>query len=74
MNNQKLSKINANEQEIAALKKQVNYQKFQIEAARDDYRDLLKKYNEIYSEKITLLEELSKIKSHWLYKLINWFK
>lgn len=74
MNNQKVTKLNAKDQEIETLKKQIIYQKTQIEAARNDFRNLLQQHNETHLEKLKLLAELTKIKSHWLYKFIKRFK
>jgi DNA repair exonuclease SbcCD ATPase subunit len=81
MNNQKITKLSEKDHEIATLKKGNNYLLERVKQQASDLADTNKELKTAYSDHSDALDrleaitvELTKIKSHWLYKLINWFK
>lgn len=81
MNNQKVTKLSARDQEIATLKKEKSFLAGQVKSLEKDLSKRCDEIQEQDSERnviggkyYKMAVELDKIKSHWLYKLINWFK
>lgn len=81
MNNQKETKLKLKDAEIARLKKDNNFLAGEIKFIKngswgngkriDELESMLEKKDGIITD---FKNDLTKIKSHWLYKFINWFK
>ena len=67
MNNQKLTKLQVAAQEISVLKKNKTFLKKELLALA---KELIREKEKIDD----LKSSLNKIRCHWIYKLINWFK
>lgn len=81
MNNQMLTKLNVKNSEIANLQKENNFLKNQLKSTKNDVYEITRNFKGLaMAEKtlrdtnLILIDELTKIKSHWLYKLIIRFK
>ena len=74
MNNQKVTKLNARDQEIATLKKEKNFLTKHLKSVKDDLEFTQNNSVKNYQNFIEVNTELTKIKSNWLYKLITYFK